>query len=177
MVSKEKVTYILDTSSVLSGKTFVFSENSIVTTPGVSDEISQGGKDYQKFELLKEIGLKIIYPTENSIEDIRKTSKKTGDIGRLSETDIEVLALSLDLKKEGKKTILLTDDYSMQNVSESLGIKYQNISQSKITKRYKWISKCTGCKKKFKEHINICPICGSGTKKTISIKSDIKTKK
>lgn len=177
MVSKEKLIYVLDTSSVLSGKTVVFSEKSIVTTPGVSDEISFGGKDYQKFELLKEIGLKIIYPTKNSIEEIRKTSKKTGDVGRLSETDIEVLALALDLKKEKKKNILLTDDYSMQNVSETLDIKYQNISQSKITKKYKWICRCTGCKKKFKEHINICPICGSETKKTISIKSDIKTKK
>lgn len=177
MNQKESVTYVLDTSSILSGKSINLNGVLLVTTPGVSNEITPGGRDYQKFELLKELGLKVIAPEDKSIKKINSTAKKTGDYGRLSQTDIEVLAVSLDLKKEGKNPVILSDDYSIQNIAETIDIKYENISQEIISKKYRWISKCTGCGKKFKEHINNCPICGSETKKSISKKSNIKRKK
>ncbi len=169
--------YVIDTSSILSGKTIYTNENMFVTAPGVSSEISPGGKDYQKFELLKETGLKIVSPTSDSINKIKKIAKKTGDYDRLSSTDIEVLAISLDLKNDNKFPIILSDDYSIQNVAEFIGIKYQNISQKKISKKFIWLSRCTGCGKKFKEHINVCPICGSKIKKIIGKKSEINRKK
>ena len=177
MNSNNCIIYVLDTSSILSGKTINISENTFVTTPGVSDEISPGGKDYQKFQMLKEIGLKIISPSLSSIEKIKSISKETGDIGRLSKTDIEVLAVGLEFKNKGKNATILSDDYSIQNVAAKININYQNISQNGISKEYKWIYKCIGCGKKFKEHINICPICGSKTKVCISKKFNIKRKK
>ena len=174
MIDKKNTVFIFDTSAIFSGKEINFYDYEIITTDGVSEEIKPGGKDFQKFEMLKEIGLKILSPSKNSIEEIKKISKKTGDIERLSKTDIEILAVALDLKNKNKDPIILSDDYSIQNISDNLDIKYENISQNKITKRFTWISKCMGCKKKYKEHINICPICGTKTKKIIKNEFDIK---
>ena len=86
--------YILDTSAILSGKNTDFASESI-TSNGVSKEINPGGKDYFYFQFLKEKGLKIFSPSKKYLEKIKEYAKKTGDQGRLSETDIELLALAI----------------------------------------------------------------------------------
>ncbi len=175
MNSNDKDTiYIVDTSSIFSGKNLIFKKSNIITTPGVSKEITPGGKDYQKFLMLKEIGLKIIKPKKEFIDRTKEQAKKTGDLGRLSDTDIELIALALEYKNKNFNAIILTDDYSIENVADSLNLGYENISQSKISKRFNWIYKCTGCCKKFKENINICPICGSKTKKVVVKEKDLR---
>ena len=170
-----KKTYILDTSAILSGKPINFDEADLVTTSKVADELKPGGRDYQNFQFLKEKGLKILIPDKESLEKLQSISDKTGDKQRLSEADIEILALALDLKKdESKEIIILTDDYSIQNVANTLNIRFESINQSGITKRFKWVAICQGCRKKFKDNISICPICGANTKKGVSKKSDIR---
>ncbi|HEX69286.1 MAG TPA: hypothetical protein ENG10_03210, partial [Candidatus Bathyarchaeota archaeon] len=51
-------------------------------------------------------------------------SKRTGDFKYLSQADIEVLALALQLKNSGENPTVVTDDYSMQNVANKLGIEF-----------------------------------------------------
>ena len=162
--------YILDTSAIFSGKPINF-ENNMITSNGVSNELKPGGRDYNTFQILLEKGLKIEIPTKNSIDKIKKIIKITGDANRLSETDIEILALSLDNNEKG--AVIITDDYSIQNVANHLKIKFEPISQSGITKRFIWNCRCRGCGKKFKENIKICPICGAETKTVISNKKMI----
>ncbi len=161
---------ILDTSAILSGKPINFRDKKIVTTPGVSEEIKPGGRDYQIFQNLKEKGLIIKQPLKKSIVKIKEVINKTGDVGRLSTADIEILALAYEKKFEKINVLILTDDYSIQNAANELDICFETISQTGITKRFKWSYRCLGCGKKFKENINICPICGAGTKNIISNK-------
>ena len=172
---KKSKIVIIDTSAILSGKPINFDDTMVVTTPGVSDELKPGGKDYQIFQFLIEKGLKINLPSRESIDEIKDISTKTGDIGRLSITDIEILALALDFSKEkDKESVILTDDYSIQNVANVLNIKFESISQHGIKKRFKWIYRCRGCGKKFEECIKVCPICGAATRSIISRKTNIK---
>ena len=168
MAKKQKI-YVLDTSAILSGKPINLNDVDLVTTSGISDEFTPGGRDYKIFHFLKEIGLTIQSPSKDSIEKINAVSKKTGDLSRLSNADIELLALSLDMSKdEGNEVVILTDDYSIQNVANALNIKFESMSQSGITKRFKWTCRCRGCGKNFKENIKICPICGTKTKNIVS---------
>ena len=167
--TKKSKTIIIDTSAVLSGKPINFDNILIVTTPGVSNELKPGGKDYRNLQFLFEKGLLIQEPTRKSIEYIQDISKKTGDVARLSNTDVEILALSLDLNRKSKnEIIILSDDYSIQNVSNFLKIRFLNISQPGITKRFKWSYKCRGCGKKYNNNTKICNICGSKIKIYIS---------
>jgi UPF0271 protein len=170
----KKIFYILDTSAILSGKPISLDNAKMVTTPAVSTELKPGGRDYRIFQLLQEKGLIIQSPSGLSENEISETAQKTGDMDRLSTADIEVLALALDINKNSnREAIILTDDYSMQNVASTLRIKFQAISQEGITKKFKWVYRCPGCGKRFKESIKICPICGTETKISVNRKEHI----
>jgi endoribonuclease Nob1 len=169
----DKYIIILDTSAVLSGKPIDFKNATLLTTPGVSSEINPGGRDYQLFQNLIEKGLIIQQPSKQSIDKIIEVINKTGDSGRLSKTDIEVLALAYEKKDEQENVSIITDDYSIQNTANELNICFETISQSGITKKFKWTYRCRGCGKKFKDNIKICPICGAETKPVISSKKSI----
>ena len=170
----KKQIFIIDTSAILSGKPIRFDNISIVTTPAVSDELSPGGRDFRTFELLKETGLAIHAPSKEAINRVKKTAQETGDDSRLSFADIEIVALAIDINKEpDQEATILTDDYSIQNIASTLQIKFQGFSQNGITKKFKWVSRCPGCKKQFNEITNICPICGTITKSSLLYKKNL----
>jgi UPF0271 protein len=170
----KKQVFIIDTSAILSGKPIRFENVSIVTTPGVSDELNPGGRDFRTFELLKGTGLAIHAPSKEAINRVKKTVQETGDDRRLSFADIEVVALAIDINKEpDKEATVLTDDYSIQNVSSILEIKFQGFSQNGITKKFKWVSRCPGCKRQFDKLTKICPICGTITKNSVIHKKNL----
>jgi endoribonuclease Nob1 len=170
---KKKV-FIIDTSAILSGKPISITDAVIVTTPGVSDELSPGGRDFRTFELLKETGLTIQAPSKEAINSVKQTAKETGDDRRLSIADIEIVALALDInKKPDYEATILSDDYSIQNVASTLNIKFQGFLQKEITKKFKWVSRCPGCGKQFNETKKICPICGTATKNSLSQKKNL----
>jgi UPF0271 protein len=170
---KKKV-FIVDTSAILSGKSINLDNASLLTTPGVSDELTPGGRDFQIFELLKELGLQVHIPSKTAIDIVKKTAQETGDDRRLSQADIEIVALAFDFhKKPNQDVILLSDDYSIQNIASVLNIRYEGIVQKGITKKFKWASRCPGCKRKFNDIIKICPICGTATKSYLLHKKNL----
>lgn len=164
---------ILDTSAILSGKPLDFENNRMITTVGVSNELKPGGKDYRNFEFLKNKGLNIESPQQKSKDSIIKLSKETGDFDKLSKTDKEILALAYEYKIKNYDLIIISDDYSIQNIANFLKIKCIGANQNGITKRFKWFYCCSGCGKKFKDNINICPICGAEIKKIILKKKNL----
>ena len=172
--NKSSTNIILDTSAILSGKPIDFTNDKIITTNRIDEEIKPGGRDYQNYQFLKQKGLILQKPSNNSLKIIEDTSKKTGDYNRLSKIDKEILALAYDFFKNNQPQLILSDDYSIQNVAEFLNLKYESISQKGISKRFKWINRCRGCGKKFKDNISICPICGANTKKIVSENKKIK---
>ena len=161
-------TYILDTSAILSGKFLNLDDAELFTTNSVSKEINPGGRDYQNFQFLKEKVLTILSPSKKSVTYVKDKSADTGDIDRLSDTDLDILSLAYQLKNDNKDPIILTDDFSIQNVAEFLKLRYKGINQKIITKKLIWTYRCRGCGKKFEDNIKICPICGANTKKIVS---------
>jgi UPF0271 protein len=97
--------------------------------------------------------------TAASVTLVRDAAKKSGDIGRLSDVDISVIALALDLGGT-----VLTDDYSIQNVSRILGVGYKPVGTPGIRKVEKWNYRCNGCGKWFKENVTECPVCGHSSR-------------
>lgn len=144
--------YVLDTSAILSGKFF---GGNVVTSPLVLKEIKPKGHSWRLLKYMESAGMKIIQPPKEAVEEVIKIARKTGDIAKLSDVDIEVLALAHHLKG-----ILLTDDYSMQNVADELGICYRSIIEKGIKRRIYWIFKCASCGKYFDKYMDKCPICG-----------------
>ena len=138
--------YIVDTSVLLSG--FVPDDQEEYITV---DEVLHELKECSYYTRV----LKIYSPSKKNIKKIEDVVKKTGD--DLSVTDKKLLALALDF--EGT---LLTEDYDIQNVAKSLGIKFSSIATEGIKEVYKWKKICKGCKKEYPlGYKGKCEICGS----------------
>ncbi len=151
--------YVLDTSAILSGKFF---GSNIATTPKILEEIKPKGHSWRLLEYMKSIGMKVIEPPGEAIKEVIEAAKRTGDIANLSEADIEAIALAYHLK-----AILLTDDYSMQNVAEELHIEYRSIVEEGIKEKFYWKFRCEACGRFFEKYQKICPVCGGKIRRTI----------
>ncbi len=105
--------------------------------------------------------LKVSQATTGALSKVKEAAKGTGDSSRLSKTDLDVLALALELK-----AAVVTDDYSIQNLASVLGIEFMTMNMKGITKVVRWNYLCTGCGKVFKESHPDCPVCGSPLRTT-----------
>ena len=87
---------------------------------------------------------------------------KTGDANALSKTDESLLALALDLSKDGDKVNLVSDDFAVRNVAEVLGIPLSGTSIKGEWKQITWKLFCKGCGKEYTNpKITNCVVCGT----------------
>lgn len=154
--------FVLDTSAILSGKDFP-ADHELYCSPKVLGELKHG-RMKRRLDYLIESGLRIMSPSKETIENVRKHALDTGDIARISDADIEILSLAKELG-----AVLFTDDYSIQNLARELEVKYQGIAQEGITKKIKWRYRCRGCGRYWDEMHDSCPVCGSELKTTRKI--------
>lgn len=146
--------YVLDTTAIFQRKAVY---QNMVTVPEVVSEILD--ENSSLYFSVKE--LKVESPSEKSLRFVKEVSAKTGDIYKLSDTDLKVLAKALDEKEKGNEAILVTDDYSIQNVAMVLGIEFESVIHPRISKGFKWVRVCRGCGRKVDSEV--CPICGGET--------------
>lgn len=156
--------YILDSPVFISGFT-EFTNKKFITTKLVLKEIKSKILIKRINIMIKKGLIKIVKPKEKYIKKIIENSKKIGDFGKLSRTDIEILAIALEGKNIGKNVIIVSDDYSLQNTAKSLGIETIGIHFPKIKKQIEWQWYCPSCFKKYDEASEICQICGSKLKR------------
>lgn len=148
---------VVDSSVLYYGKDLP-PEYECAITPGVVQELTKLGMG-ARLNLLMDTKVEVLSPSILAVKAVREAAAKTGDSRRLSETDIELLALAQELGYE-----LITDDYSIQNLATVLGIKTKGMDQSGIKEVFEWQAKCTGCGKLFAADVRICDVCGSPTR-------------
>ncbi|MFN3383752.1 MAG: NOB1 family endonuclease [Archaeoglobaceae archaeon] len=146
--------YVLDTGAIFQRKAVY---ERMVTIPEVVSEIL----DENSSLYFSVKNLRVESASEKSIEIVKKIAKKTGDIYKLSETDLKILAKAMDEREKGNDVVIVTDDYSIQNVAIALGIEFETVVQGGITKGFKWVRVCRGCGRKVENEI--CDVCGSET--------------
>jgi UPF0271 protein len=146
--------FVLDSSAILSGKSFS-NEHEFYTSPLISQELERSEMNNQ-FEYMIDAGLRIMAPSMKSMQLVSEGAKRTGDINRLSEPDLELLSLALEL--DG---VIMTDDYSIQNLASEMNIRFISVDQQKITNVITWQYQCKGCAQIFEEKQKDCPVCGS----------------
>lgn len=159
------VNLILDASAFLSG---MFSSTpkgfeKVLTTSSIRGEIGRG-RPSKDLENMISTGLKIMDPSE--IERAREAATKTGDIGSLSDADISVIALAMEVGD----VIVVTDDFRVQNVLKSVGIRFEpagELGSRTIKEIWTWTYRCSGCGRYFDkaQKNDDCPVCGSLVRK------------
>ena len=113
--------------------------------------------------------LKITEPTSKSRDRIVKAASQSGDISSISDTDIDVLALALDISSSGRSCLIITDDYAVQNVSNQLGICFKGLTTKGIRYQFQWRLKCPACGRTYPQDFrsNICPVCGAQLRRRV----------
>ena len=159
---------MLDTSAFIAGfdPFSVFDEQ--YTVPAVMEELIANSMPWVRFTAAVEAGrLKVRTPKEHSIRMVRESSKALGDVLYLSAADLDVLALALELKDEGCLPSIVTDDYSIQNVANQLGLGFSSLMTYGIRYRLRWILYCPACHHKYPSDYKFknCKICGTVLKR------------
>lgn len=150
--------FVLDTSALYEGKPLPDGEDTeFFTTPQCAEEMRK--KEVPNIEFLLESRIIVAYPSEESLNRVDKAAKMLGESDRLSPEDKGVIALAID-----KNAVLLTDDYSIQNLCSSLKIEYFSTGTDGIRELWRWEYRCTGCGRYFPDKQDVCPVCGSPLK-------------
>lgn len=156
---------VLDTSAFIQG---VLPSKGIqcYAPPSVKEEIKKDLNRIRYENLRRSEVLKEVIPLNSYVSRVEEAARKMGEES-LSRTDIEVLALGIQLKDGGEEPTLISDDYSVQNLADMLEIKYKSLATPGIKRRLSWTIYCPGCKRHFEEKPaeGICPVCGTEVKR------------
>lgn len=156
--------HALDAGAFYAGIPFL-SSGSYCTTQAVFDEVRHIKKSHGAIEALLDAGsLQVVDPDKNSIEKAKAAAKKTGDYQKLSQADLSIVALALQLK-----IALLTDDYAVANVATTLKIPVQSSSSKGIKETRRWTAYCSACGKAFGPDAKECSLCGNKLKRKYKI--------
>jgi UPF0271 protein len=111
--------------------------------------------------------IKIKMPQEEYSNKIKVSASKVGDAYLLSETDLQLLALALELKSQGEYPEIITDDYSIQNVAKQNNIGFYALATFGIRRLLEWMRYCPACHKEYRNNtsFSVCQICGTELKR------------
>ncbi len=165
---KTNRTIVLDTSAFIAGFDPLSVSERQYSVPAVRKELVSNSMSLMRFNTAVENGrLKIKRPKIFLLKKIKEASKRVGDIRYLSEADMEVLALALELKIEGLDPLIVTDDYSIQNVANEINVKFTSLVTYGIRFRFDWILYCPACHRKYPSDykFKVCKVCGTDLKR------------
>jgi UPF0271 protein len=158
---------VLDTSALIMGLDPLGLDFETYCVPEVIEELKgQAGPSYRVSVSTSSGKLKIQNPTVQALDLVWERAKALGDKVVLSKADASVLALSLDLLKEGRNPIVVSDDYAVQNVAEGIGVAYQPLANLGIREKFEWIYYCPACFRRYTDgELDVCEVCGTKLKR------------
>ena len=149
--------YALDAGAFYTGFVFLSSAYRFCTTQAVLDEVKHIKRSHGAIEaLLESSNLQILNLDTKSIKKVVAAARRTGDYTKLSEADISIIALALQLE-----IVLVTDDFAVANVATTLKIRVKSVASKGITHTRKWIAYCSACSRAFGPNAKECRLCGN----------------
>ncbi|MFX1465203.1 MAG: NOB1 family endonuclease [Promethearchaeota archaeon] len=174
--------FILDATALISGLDPNIINRTLWTVAEVIDEIKDSRNKFRIEMAIENKMIKIGSPSATMINKIKQAAEKSGDIVVLSDTDIKILALAYELKDKGHEVVILTDDYSVQNVASQLKIESKAYTTAGIRYEIKWELYCPSCfhsiEMRYTKRKQIfCEICGTKMKRRPYDKQKFKERK
>jgi len=159
---------VLDTSAFIAGFDPLSVTDEVYSVPSVERELASNSLPWTRFKTAIESGkLRVKTPSRTFLERVKESSKTVGDVLFLSEVDLQVLARALELKSLGYSPLIVTDDYSIQNVANQVGVEFASLMTFGIRFRHHWIMYCPACYRKYPPDYKngTCEVCGTKLKR------------
>jgi UPF0271 protein len=136
--------------------------------PKVEEEMRGNSMTWVRFRTAVENNkVKVKAPSEEYSNRVKASANKVGDSFFLSETDLQILALALELRTKGYISQIVTDDYSIQNVATQIGINFVSLATFGIRRLLEWVRYCPACHREYPADCNStkCAVCGTTLKR------------
>jgi UPF0271 protein len=136
--------------------------------PQVKEEVKKISITWIRFKTALENGkLKVKAASHEFLNRVKVSANRVGDAFFLSETDLQILALALELKAGGYTPQIVTDDYSIQNVATQTGIEFVPLATFGISRLLVWVRYCPACHREYPADYNStkCAVCGTALKR------------
>jgi UPF0271 protein len=159
---------VLDTSALVAGLDPFLIDDEQYTVDAVRDELAENSILGFRLKTAEESGrVKIENPDNTYLEKAKHSASEVGDLFFLSEADVQVLALALELKSRGYSPLIATDDYSIQNVAKQVEIAFAPLATFGIRRRLQWLRYCPACHKTYPSSYRSskCEVCGTQLKR------------
>lgn len=106
--------------------------------------------------------ISVLPPKEQYIKEVKEESGKSGELSKLSEADISLLALALQFsREESGRVIVVTEDYAIQNYCSLYGLPFKSLRNRRISEERIVMKRCKGCGLHYPVKFSECPSCGS----------------
>ncbi|MFB0543429.1 MAG: NOB1 family endonuclease [Candidatus Bathyarchaeia archaeon] len=171
----DKKALVLDTSAFIAGYEPAGGRGEHYTVVEVLEEIRDSIVKLRLQAALDSGSLRVKKPWKRFREEVVKAAEEVGDLAALSPADISILALALQLKGLHEDLALISEDYSVQNVADRLGIRYVSLATVGISHRIVWLTYCPGCRRTYEKPVpdGVCPICGTRLRRKPLRKSQV----
>ena len=152
---------ILDTSALINWPIDALNGGFVVS--GQRSEVERIAPE--RMLSIETAGVNWSSPSSESVQESTAIARKTGDLDGLSETDLHLLALAIELGGH-----MHTDDYRLQNLCNSVGVSWSPVVSEGIKEIWNWEIRCIGCgtlvvgaekTRPASEEIGACAECGS----------------
>ena len=152
---------ILDTSALINWPIDALNGGFVVS--GQRSEVERIAPE--RMLSIETAGVNWSSPSSESVQESTAIARKTGDLDGLSETDLHLLALAIELGGH-----MHTDDYRLQNLCNSVGVSWSPVVSEGIKEIWNWEIRCIGCgtlvagaekTRPASEGIGACAECGS----------------
>ena len=148
-----------------------------VTVPMVKEEIKESSIAWVRFRTAEQSRkLNVRAPKKIFMDKVKASATLVGDVFFLSEADLQVLALALELKTQSYSPLIATDDYSIQNVANQMSVEFASLATFGIRFRLQWIRYCPACHKRYPADYKSrrCEVCGTELKRKPSRRRPLK---
>jgi len=156
---------VLDSSAFIQG--LDPQDEAAYTVPLVVEELRDGFTAARLRSMEVTGRLKVVEPEQRLLDVVEGKALRMGESHALSATDKQVLALGLQLRDDGLEPVIVSDDYSVQNMADALGLRHRGLATPGIKRRFTWTLYCPGCRREYSEPQpdDVCPVCGTGLKR------------
>jgi len=159
---------IVDTTAFIAGFNVYSVHGDVYSVPEVEKELTGDFISKLRLKMAIEDGrLKLREPSAQALSKARETALEMGDFLYLSEVDMKIIALAVQLKNEGYMPEIITDDYAIQNIARRLNVKYASVITYGIKHQLRWVLYCPACHRKYPPDYKseICENCGTKLKR------------
>jgi UPF0271 protein len=157
-----KGVFVLDAAALLSNWTQRNPDSKFVTTQGILDEL-RNRPSRERAERLVLIGrMRVADPDPDSVRTVNLAASKLGDLQVLSDNDVSLLAIALNIRSAEKTVSVVSSDLSVLNTATALGFGIIDLT-TKMRRQITWVLRCPACGHNEQQgsRESECPVCGT----------------